>query len=374
MMLKKNLAVLLLAVATTTTWAGPPGEKTNGSTTETLSTSFLGDDSCIVQDIATNFAFDTEVSDATDAFAWAAAVAQASAALEIVWSGDVTLNLTRHGNNGAVFQVDMVGAIGSGQLFALTSYSGSFAGSEVSAEEAAEVEVFAQAVAELFPSFHAGLDIVVASVSLDGFAGGAGYADVAAEAEAFASTESSTLATSSSRSSVTGGGSAASGSNVYVQGANIEEFQAGLNLTAANVMQVDTRVLASNVANAYATSVVYAAAEARAEALLAAGLEFCYEVAGSGDCVTLLDFEDSVVRVANSVASKSEEIWAFANAYATAYANAMTGSGVASSVVVTYENLPGTEDLLELVSNGSGTLVCGANVGAIASANAQIVD
>lgn len=373
-MLKKHLAILLAGLASTATWAGPPGENTNGSTTTTLSTTFLGDDSCIVQKIGSDVAIDFDTTGVTDSFAWAAAVAQASAAFEIAWSGDVTLNLTRHGNNGAVFQVDMDGALGSGHLYALMSHSATTIGTDVSAEESVEVETFAEAVAELFPSFHAGLDIVVASVSLDGFAGGAGYAEATAEAEAFASTQSSTFEASSSTSSVTGGGSAASASNVYVQGANIEEFQAGLNLTAADVLQVNTSALASAVANAYATAIVYAAAETRAEALLAAGLEFCYEVAGSGDCVSLLDFEESVFHVANSVASKSEDIWAFANAYAEAYANAMAGSGFASNVVVAYENLPGTEDQLTLVGNGNGTLVCGANAGAVADANALVVE
>lgn len=375
MFMKKSaiLATAMFATSASTVMAGPPGENTNGSTTVTLQASTSGNDACVVQQVqnAGDTSFDS--ADGSSGDAWAEAVAMASNSMSLEWQGDIELDVVRHGINGAVFQVDLEGAMSTGQLSVMTSGAEALAALNLDAEASAEAEEFVQAVAGNLYNLSAGLDILIASVQFNGEAGMVGASNAGAEAQAIASTQSAAEAQAAALATAQTGSDLTVGKRVYVQGANIEIFNAGITLQGTGVSQVEVTALADVVANAYATAVTVAAAEAMAQAEVGLGLEFCVEILGDSACIPLFSISDAAMDFANELVSHEAEIQAFAESYAQAYASVLTQSQMTMSAQVQYENLPGLDDLYTLTGSGQGVLVCGdANAEADAEAEAGV--
>ncbi|MBR9872950.1 MAG: hypothetical protein GYB23_01650 [Vibrionaceae bacterium] len=374
---KTMIFVLISSLLSTGAWAGPPGENTNGSTTISISESILGADSCTNPASATASDSDSDVS----ANALAYAMSGASSYIDISYSGGVTLDLTRHGNNGAVHQVELNASMGSGTLFAQVAESKTEGGAEASAYTSAETQAAAEMIAIAYMSVFQGIDedidlvVTEITVKIGTEAIASAVAGVEGSAESSASSESGADADSDSSASASaeGGGLSASGSSFYVQGANIEEFTTQMSATSGIVFNVQTSALAKVYADAMATSFAYAMAEASAEAQAAGQLTFEWDlpVLGSGSLPIVTDF-NSATNAAQQIANAAQSIAAYAQAAATSSASALGGSSVTMGMMVHYENLPGTEDLLEVVGNGSLGLNCSqASASAIASADAE---
>lgn len=365
------VAALGIAALFTSTgaWAGPPGANTHGSTTTTISAAVDGVGVCLV--------FAHAADDDTDAGATASALADAMSDISVSYSGDVTLDLTRHGLNGAVHQVDLTASMGNGTLYALVAESAAHVDSSAEAISSVAVDaaagMIAQAVAVLFQGIDFDIDLVVTEITVK--VGSEARTEVYTDANAFA--ESSASASSnadadgdtSATASATGDGSSASGSSFYVQGANIEEFEAQLSLTSGTLVDVQTDVLAQAYANAIATSMVYALAEASVYAEAEASLSFVYDlpIIGEGELPIVTAF-DSATAAAQEIMNAAETIIAQAEAMAESSARTIAESAVNLNLLVKYENLPGTEDLLLATSMGNLELDCSQTS---ASADAQ---
>ncbi|NVC94706.1 hypothetical protein FC650_13855 [Vibrio natriegens] len=374
---KTMLFVLISSLLSTGTLAGPPGENTHGSTTISVSESILGADTCI--NPATDTANDSDSDVSASALAYAKS--EASSYIDISYSGGVTLDLTRHGNNGAVHQLELNASMGSGTLFAQVASSGaegsSDAQSYVSAEAQAAATMIAQAYMSVFQGIDEDIDLVVTEITVkvgtEAIASAVAGVEGSTESSASAASGSNVDSDSSSSASVTGGGLSSSGSSFYVQGANIEEFTTQLNATSGTVFNVQTSALAQVYADAMATSFAYAMAEASAEAQAAGQLTFEWDlpILGSGSLPIVTAF-DSATDAAQQIASAAQSIASYAQAAATSSASALGGSSVTMGMMVHYENLPGTEDLLEVVGSGSLALDCSqASASATASAEAE---
>ncbi|UYI49169.1 hypothetical protein OFO16_22635 [Vibrio natriegens] len=374
---KTMLFVLISSLLSTGALAGPPGENTHGSTTISVSESILGADTCTNPATATANDSDSDVS----ASALAYAMSEASSYIDISYSGGVTLDLTRHGNNGAVHQVELNASMGSGTLFAQVASSdaegSSDAQSYVSAEAQAAAAMIAQAYMSVFQGIDEDIDLVVTEITVkigtEAIASAVAGVEGSTESSVSAASGSNADSDSSSSASATGGGISSSGSSFYVQGANIEEFTTQLSATSGTVFNVQTSALAQVYADAMATSFAYAMAEASAEAQAAGQLTFEWElpILGSGSLPIVTAF-DSATDAAQQIANAAQSIASYAQAAATSSASALGGSSVNMSMMIHYENLPGTEDLLEVVGNGSLALDCSqASSSATASAEAD---
>jgi hypothetical protein len=375
---KTMLFVLVSSLLSAGAWAGQPGENTHGSTTISISESVLGADTCMTPASATANDSDSDVS----ASALAYAMSEASSYIDISYSGGVDLDLTRHGKNGAVHQVELHASMGSGTLFAQIVESDTEGASEASAYTSAEAQAAAALIAQAYMSVFQGIDedidLVVTEITVkigtEATASAVAGVEGSTESSASAASDSSTDSDSSASASASGGGVSSSGSSFYVQGANIEEFTTHMSATSGTVFDVQTSALTQVYADAMATSFAYAIAEASAEAQAAGQLTFEWDlpILGSGSLPIVTDF-DSATNAAQQIANAAQSIAAYAQAAATSSASALGGSSVTMGMMVHYENLPGTEDLLEIVGNGSLGLDCSqGSASATASAEAEV--
>jgi hypothetical protein len=367
---KKLLAVLASSLLANGAWAGPPGGNTNGSTTTTISASVIGADLCLASAAAGASYIDGGAS--------AKSMALASSALAVTYTGDVTLDLTRHGKNGAVHQLDLTANMGNGTLFVQVATANTLVTSAAEADSSAQAVaasgLIAEALATLFQGINFDIDLIVTDITV--VAGS--EAEITAIANSRSSAES--LATAESEAAASGDGSAeasalaagvsGSGTSFYVQGANIEEFNTQLNLASAAFVDVQTGVLAQTFANAIATSLVVAIAESSAAAEAESSLSFVYDlpIIGSGSLPIVTDYV-SATAAAKKIVEATEKITAQAKALAESSASILASSVVSSNLSVQFENLPGTEDLLEATAVGALVLDC-SQVSASAQADA----
>jgi hypothetical protein len=370
---RKPLFLLLASLLTTGAWAGPPGENTHGSTTTTVSAHVDDFSTCLVSAHAISNDSDTGVS--------ASALADAISNISVAYVGDLTLDLVRHGENGSVHQVDLIATMGNGTLYAQVAQSNTAVGANVNADASSAVDatagMIAQAVATLFQGIDFDIDLVVTSITVK--AGSEALTEVNMESDAYA--ESSAVASSwaqaysetSASASAMGGSASGGGSSFYVQGANIEEFEAQLSMTSGALVDVQTDVLAQTYADAIATSLAYALAEASVWAEANSQLSFVYDlpIIGSGSLPIVSDY-DSATDAAQQIVNAAEAISAHAVAMAESSAKTIAGSTVDMNLSVQFENLPGTNDLLVANAAGNFDLTCSlATVSADADAQAE---
>lgn len=275
---KTKLFVLVSSLLSAGVWASPPGENTQGSTTISVSDSVLGANTCIVPASAMANDADLDIS----ASALASAMSAASSYIDISYSGGVNLDLTRHGKNGAVHQVALTASMGSGTLFAQTASSGAEGSVGAAATASAEAEAAAQMIAQAYSSVFQGIDFSIdlevieirVRVGTNATAEAVAAVEGATESSADAESGAGADGDSSASASAAGGGISSSGSTFYVQGANIETFTAQMSAASGTVFNVQTSALAQVYADAIATSLVYAMAEASSEAQAAGMLTF----------------------------------------------------------------------------------------------------
>lgn len=265
------LTASLLIALSGPAWADA-GSPTPNSTTTTVHVSLLWDGSCYQE------AFERVFASA----GWYPAYAVANASANIwgylytAFQSDVTFTTTRHGKNGAVYQVDLQSTLGAG------TYTYGYSGSAANAYTfAAAGDWWSGPYGEGYPGAY-----------------GYGYAS----------------------GSINSG--ADSGTTVFVKGANITEFKARVMLNASHFsnISVDATALAYSRAAAYA---------------------------GSGW---------------NS--------YAYADAYADAWAQLLSGSVVALDIDAHYLKQPGKNDLQIVVDKVTGYLYCGGSASPYASAYA----
>lgn len=382
-MKKSILFVLVNALLASGAWASQPGENTQGSTTVSISDDLAGADVCITYMPANML--DNEVVANTDvsASAFALAMSAAQSYIDVSYSGDVTVDLTRHGNNGAVHQVELNAAMGSGTLFAQTAWADAGANSYGWAYTSEEAEAAAQMIGSALAILAVGVDESGDFLGIDITVKAIAKAELQTIAEAEASSESSAEseasadagAVSGAESSAQGAGISLNGSTFYVQGANIEKFDTQLSVASGTIVNVQTDALAQVYASAIAYSMVHAMAEASAEATSLGKLSFEYDLPliGSGT-LPIATASDSAFDVANAIMSSAKDIAAYSQAQASSFASTVSGSSVSMDLGVHFENLPGTQDLLEITGTGNLTLDCsnvlsGANAQATATVN-----
>ncbi|MEO2280473.1 hypothetical protein [Pseudoalteromonas pernae] len=366
---KSMIFVLVSSMLSAGVWAGPPGQNTNGSKTISVSDSVIGADSCL--NIASDFANDS-ASDSSMA-AMGDAMSEALSYIDISYSGGVTLDMTRHGNNGAVHQVELNASMGSGMLFAQVASSdaqgNSDAGSYSSAEAQAAAAMIAQAFMSVFQGIDFDIDLVVTdiTVKIGTEATAAGIAGVDGSAVSGSSSGSESGSDGSgSGSAGANGGLSSSGSSFYVHGANIEEFTTHMTAASGIVFDVQTSALAQVYADAMATSLAVAMAEASAAAEASGQLTFEWDlpIIGSGSLPIVTTY-DSAADAAQQIVNAAHDIALSAEAAASSSASALGSAFVDMGMMVYYENLPGNDDLMEITGVGSLSLDCSQ-----ASANA----
>ncbi|QYJ80369.1 hypothetical protein [Shewanella acanthi] len=371
--MKKSILVgVISSVIATGAWAGAPGANTHGSTTISVSENLDDAKLCMTSAPAS----DSDTASSDSAHAWAFAESLAESYINVGYSGDVYVDLTRHGNNGAVHQVELTAGMGSGTIFAQVAKAGAEVNVDAQATTSEEVQatamMIAQAVATLFvgPNWEINVldlvDITIkigAEAKIEAIASVEGTAQSIAESDAQAAAEGQ----SDAQSTAAGAMGGVNGSHFYVQGANIEQFETHLATASAAIVDVQTEVLAKVYADAFATSLVYALAEASGDAMSSGQLTFEYDlpIIGSGSLPIVTDI-DTASAAAQMIKGASADIGAFATASATAAAGTFASSSLAMGMTVTYENLPGTEDFLEITKTGNLELDC-----AYVSANAE---
>jgi len=358
-MIKKSIPVLIGSLMATGVFAGPTGAITYDSTTTTISADLNNVEQCLISAYAIN-------SD-SGAGLTASAVAKAVSDISISFSGDVTVDITRHGKHGAVHLVALNGKMESGTLFVHAAESSAQTEAETdvfsSATVNASVSMIANALATLFLGGNWNLDLEVIEITVK--AGSEAHAethietDAQSEGSAFASANASADSDSSASASVTGSGDSAIGTTFYVQGANIEEFTAQLGLSSGMLLAVKTEVLTEAYANAIATSMAYALAEASAEAEAGGELSFFYDlpILGSGSLPIVTDYA-SASTSAQVIVEALDAITAQAEAIAQSSADTLAASTLDLSLSVQYEKLPGTTDLLQATAAGDLQLNC----------------
>ncbi len=372
---KSMIFVLVSSMLSAGVWAGPPGQNTNGSKTISVSDSVIGADSCL--NIASDFANDS-ASDSSMA-AMGDAMSEALSYIDISYSGGVTLDMTRHGNNGAVHQVELNASMDSGTLFAQIATSEAHGSSDAWSYSNAEAQAAAQMIAQAYMSVFQGIDFKIdltvieirVKVGTQATASAVAGVEGSTESEAGAGSQGGADGSGSGYAGANGGSLSSSGSSFYVQGANIEEFSTHMTAASGTVFNVQTAALSQVYADAMATSFAYAMAEASAQAQAAGQLTFEWDlpILGSGSLPIVTDF-DSATNAAQEIANAAQAIAVYAQAAATSSASALGGSSVNMGMTVKYENLPGTTDLLEIVGSGSLALDCSqASASASASAN-----
>lgn len=369
-MMKRPLSLLITALtaASTGVYAGPPGQNTNGSTVQTVSAEINGFDFCIAANI--------EKAKESDGAASARAFASASQFFLVGAEGDVTLDLTRHGQNGAVHQAELTGKMGSLTLYAQNSATNVKASASAEAEADVEAEAVVERIAEALASIFIGIDFPVISVKAGAQADGSGYAEGEAVAEATASAAADADADGNAGASAGafGVGAAGTSSSFYVQGAKIEEFSSLMSLNSRSFNKVNTKAMAKTYADAFATASAWALAKASVEAEAKGELEFVYDLPfiGSGSLPIVTDF-NSASASAEVIADASAEISAEAKAWARASSELLAGSFVNLGLQVEFEDLPGpaSADKLEIAAVLDGALFCKGSVKAKAGADAN---
>lgn len=374
-MFNKLAFVLASLLFASVAWAGPPTDMTKGSTTSTVTAAVNGLGMCA---LSTHMA-----SNDTDAGVVAQAYAQASSYMRIAYGGNVTLDVTRHGNHGAVHEVDLSANAGEGALYAAAGYSRSWAHAVATDSESAHVQEVAQmiasAYANLFQGINFTIDLGVTTIHVK--AGTNAYAQAyenavsvaSASAFAYSSAGASSQAVSSAGANGTSG--AGAGSSVLVQGANITNFQSQMGLSSGSLTNVHTATLAQTYADAIATAQVYALARASVYAQAKSQVSFTWDlpIIGSGSLPIVTDY-DSATKVAQQVLNKSEQIVKLAEGMANSTAGMLINSSVQMNLQAQYENLPGLDDTLSASATGNFNLNCSsayatATAGTTASTN-----
>ncbi|MEO2268394.1 hypothetical protein V1358_13855 [Pseudoalteromonas sp. YIC-656] len=362
--------VLVSSMLSAGVWAGPPGQNTNGSTTISVSDSVIGADSCL------NNAMDTANDSTSDVSvdALAFAISEASSYIDISYAGDVTLDMTRHGNNGAVHQVELNASMGSGMLFAQVASSDAQGNSDAWSYSSAEAQAAAAMIAQAFMSVFQGIDFdidlvvtdITVKIGTEATAAAIAGVDGSAVSGSSSGSESGSDGSGSGSAGANGGGLSSSGSSFYVHGANIEEFTTHMTAASGIVFDVQTSALAQVYADAMATSLAVAMAEASAAAEASGQLTFEWDlpIIGSGSLPIVTTY-DSAADAAQQIVNAAHDIALSAEAAASSSASALGGAFVDMGMMVYYENLPGNDDLMEITGVGSLSLDCSQ-----ASANA----
>ncbi len=401
-MQKLQIPKLIMAVVASGLLAKAPGALAGGNNTSLHSLVLSADDSCIIDsmDSANDLQMfsddsgtgntseepgtegdavadaDATATETVAADSFALASAMASSQMDILWAGEAELELTRNGMYGALSLVELSGSLAAGQVYAIASETAATNESSASTETAAVVASFVQSVADALASDGFKATILLPFIpdpKLElAFSGGAtSGAEAAALAGALASAETGSFSLAESGAYAEGAYEAHSGTVVRVQGANIERFEAGMLLESGGVLEVSAASIASATASAFTTAAVYAAANGYAEALAAGEVAFCFEnipLLNDG-CISIDDAEVGAA-FATALADAAADIQAFAGAYSEAYATTLASAGIELIAQVTFENLPGTQDLLELEASDAVAFTC-SDLAAAANAGAE---
>ena len=370
-MFNKLAFILASSLLASLAWAGTPANTTKGSTTATVSAA--------VNDLGMCSLSKAMLSDDAVIGAHAHAFAQALAYMQIAYAGDVTLDVTRHGKHGAVHEVDLSATAGEGAVYAAVGYSSSWAAAVASDSTSAQVQATASRIANASKSLFMGIDFDIDLVVTQITVKAGTNASAAASAEASSGAYSQAIAyaagvsngSAASTAYAVGGGVTATNSSVLVQGANITNFQSQMGVSTGTFTNVQTSTLTQSYANAIATSMVYALAEASVKAEAESQLDFTWDlpILGSGSLPIVTDY-DSATKAAQEIVNKSESIATLAQAMAKATAGILGNSSIQMNLQAQYENLPGLNDTLTASAAGNFNLDC-SNAFATAEASAS---
>lgn len=374
--MKKKFGTLLLvgglATAMATTGLAENKSKDSGNTVETVQfTAPVDVQSCFIRPIL-DYDYDREGwywSNSASARALAIAMGDVGAMV----GGNVELTVTRHGNNGAVNEVDLVGNMQNGHFAVMNvaamaagdadadAYSSAYASAWESAWAHSSSSSSAQGWSYFSDYFLAGAygsSHAYSSSSSDAY----GYAYADSDADSDAAAEAYAVTSNSNATNV----------QVSVKGANIKEFEGTLSMKGYSFTYLRAKAIADVLAEAYARTYAraYASAYVNASTSASSSIQECYNIWWYGWCYTLdsgYDYDyayDSAYRYLMD----SDDLYAIADAHAEAVVAALATSQLSVNLGVQYKNLPGTEDLLTATGNTSAVLQCASYTDADADA------
>lgn len=366
-------SVLVAVTAFSLAWAGPPGENTNGSTTTTLTLEVHDFDRCATRAVA----LAASSSTSADADADARTFARAAGHVRLLAKGDATLDLTRDGLYGSVFQTQLTAAMGASQYYVVNSLASASSEADADADASVEVQLTVQRIVDALAGVDVSLSFDLDPIPISGSVSAGAAADAIAEGKAEAAASAAGSATAegggsgSAQASVEGTTTAGSHSSIYVQGANIEEFEGDLSFRTGSLTDVKTAALERAYTRAYVLAAARAMARAAVKAKAEAGLSFCYDLPLIGsDCLPLTD-DDMAAGAASAIARARDRILAQARSAAKSVSEMLIRSRVRMGVRAAFENLPGIVDKLELVGGASGHLACKDVASASAASSAS---
>lgn len=239
------------------------------------------------------------------------AAARARSGSRAWFFGGGELNLTRHGNHGAMHHIELDAGMASGAL----AFAGAGAAASASAEGAAMVFAGAAAIEEVCSDVEI-LDEPVLEFCADAYAVAVSEATAYAEANAFAA--SSAMAGTESVAGIL--------TQTAVYAANIEEFHSVVAAGAMSFAAAEAEAFAAAMAAVY----VEAYAEAYAEA-----------------CNSIDPVDAEIEEMCSAGwAAASAYAEGLAVAYSEAQASALSGAGVRAYLPVTYINENGIYDTI----------------------------
>ena len=380
--MKKCISIILTgclaaAIATTGFAEETNGKNANaGQTVETVQFAAPVDvQSCFIRPIL-DYDYDREGwywSNSASAKALAIAIGHVGAMV----GGNVELSITRHGNNGSVHEVDLVGNMQNGHFAVMNvaamaagdadadAYSSAYASAWESAWAHSSSSSFAQGWSYFSDYFLAGAygsSHAYSSSSSSAY----GYAYADSDAESDAAAEAYAVSSDSNATNV----------QVSVKGANIKEFEGSLNMNGYSFTYLRASAIADVLAEAYARTYAraYASAYVDASTSASSSIQICSYIWWWNWCYTLdRDYDyDYAYDSAYRYLRDSDDLRALADAHAEAVAAALATSQLSVNLGVQYKNLPGTEDLLTATGNTSAVLQCASYTDADADALVEV--
>jgi hypothetical protein len=321
-------AILALAVLPFVLEAsGGPGEVNPGSTQQTVTSQFYGLGVCDVGAFASDY--DPE-SNPYNAEAHAYALASAMAYVQAIVIADTELTVTRHGKHGAAHLIELDATLANATIHLSTS----------NAYAQASVEAQGQEFASLYFSVYANAYSYYANAYSRVYGSSWNIAD--ADADAGAGAHAYAYAESYSASVQDAG--------VFVRGANIDEFEAGLTMNAYSFVSTKASSYVDVIADAFARASANAYASAYAHAYSS---PYNYDFDRDYDSYYFSGWSE-----------------AFAYAAADSLAATLVNATYSANGTARFENLPGINDVLEIVTVNSSSISCSAFAGVWAYANA----
>lgn len=375
------LLISILAVYSTVTFAD--------ETTTTVSFIAPVDvQSCIITPILLDsYSSESDSDSSALSSAEVETLAQVLGSVQAIATGSVDLVITRNGKHGSVNTAEFSGRMGNSYLAAASVKTNASVETSVDTSVNADAYTIASTVADSSWDFrpldidfgvelgteksHAGVDFE-AYAGVRGGGTSSGSAESQAESEADSATESQTDSSAEINSDVSSSNEATA--HISIEGANIDKLEANLSMTGAVLHSFSAEAIAEVLADAYARSYVEALAESSTSADSTAAefyahvysdlylhlhrfnLEWSTNLIDWNPTWTFgEDYDDASDEDRETLRA---EFRVLADGQAEAIVDFLASAELSVNLGVRFEDLPGTEDLLEATGDTSAVLTC----------------